>query len=184
MDLFLQVEPTPVPQSLCLVIVMMVTDTDTYKGKSAAKIFASSVQRKWYPHAFIAVASFALLNTVATWYRNSAAPGPGVQQLQTSTGQEKKCLPLLLPGVAQDGMLFMTEPTDDKECLIDQGASPYIHLLTKVLVGTPLDIVDQTLKTFSHTTRQNISSVTIFPRSRTPWWERHGFTTYSALSTK
>jgi hypothetical protein len=118
-------------------MVMMVTDTDTYKGKSAAKIFASSFQRKSYLLAVTAVASFALLNIVTPLQHNSAATGAGVQQLQTLTGQEKNCLPILGAAQAQD-LMFMRAPTNDRECLIDQGESPYIDILSKVLVGTPL----------------------------------------------
>jgi hypothetical protein len=115
----------------------MVTETDTYKGKSAGKLLASSFQRKSYLLAVTAVASFALLNIVATLQHKSAAPGAGVQQLQTLTGQEKSCLPILGAAQAQD-LMFMRAPTNDRECLIDQGASPYIDILSKVLVGTPL----------------------------------------------
>jgi hypothetical protein len=101
--------------------MVMITD----KGKAAADIVASLVRRKWYLFVVVA-AGFALVNPVVNWHGRNAAPRA-----------EVKCLPMGLPR-AEGNNLIAVSPTNTRQCLIDQGASPYIDILTKVLVGTPL----------------------------------------------
>jgi O-methyltransferase len=116
-------------------MVAMVAVTDDvryYKGKSTANmnIFAGFVKpRKWY-----------LVVVVAAGLALVAWPKAGVQQLRTLTDQEKKCLPLVRasPSSKDSSLLVAVSPTNTRQCLIDQGASPYIDILSKLLVGIPL----------------------------------------------
>lgn len=100
----------------------MVTD---YKGKPAAKIFASFVQRKYYL-IVVAAAGFALVNTapgfalvnaVAAWQRNK------VYQLRVRVNVNRvmKCLQL---GPSQDtNMMFSVSVASERKAMSNRSST-------------------------------------------------------------
>jgi hypothetical protein len=113
-----------------------------YKGKSAAGIFASFFQRKKYLILVVVAAGFALVQTMTAWH--SILPGfvqhQQLQPLLRVADQEKTCLPLVRPSLSSTdpSLLVAVSLSNTKQCLIDEGASPYIDILSKLLVGVPL----------------------------------------------